>query len=65
MNQAFSSAESSRMPEENSTWPEPKTARVRPPNSSWTVKSGGNTTDTELPAVFGLPKADTGNDIKL
>ena len=65
MNQALRAVESSIVPEEKTTSPEPKTARVSPPNSSWTAKSGGKITVTVLPGVPALPNADTGNDIRL
>ena len=52
-------------PDEKTMSPELGDPRVRPPNSSWTVKSWGNTTVTELPGVFGLPRASTGKDMTL
>ncbi len=65
MNQALSDVASSSTPEVNTISPEPKIERVSEPNSSCTVKSDGNTTVTELPGVSGLPKAATGNDMRL
>src|SRR5450759_1781074 len=65
VNQAFRAVESSITPDVKTVSPDPEPARVSPPNSSWTVKVGGNTTVTELPGIPGLPNAETGNDTRL
>src|SRR5664280_1845020 len=65
VNQAFSAVESSTTPDVKTMSPDPEPARVSSPNSSWTVKVGGNTTVTELPGMPGLPNAETGNDTRL
>src|SRR5664279_5336314 len=65
VNQAFRAVESSIGPDVKTCSPDTDGARSSPPNSSWTVKFGGNTTATELPGAPGLPKADTGKDIRL